>query len=58
MGVEVASLDEDLLLFSDGGLHRLDPGEDVTMGGGELVGSADLYQVVQRFLVLLVSELE
>jgi len=56
--VNVASLDEDFLLLSDGGFEAFHPAEDVAVRGGELVSAADFDQVVEGFLVLLVSELE
>jgi len=56
--VEVSLLHEDALLFSDRGLERLGPVEDVAVRGGKLLSSTQFDEVVDLLLVAGVRRLE
>ncbi len=58
LGIEVASLEEDLLLLLDGGFQCADPGQNVTMGNGQLISLAYLDERIEGRLVLRVRELK
>ena len=56
--VQTTSLDEDFLLLSDRSLKRLRPSDDIPMTYCQLVCTTNRNQLAQRFLILLVGELE
>lgn len=58
LGIQVTSLDENLLLLSDRVFKKLHPRDNVTMRYRELVGSSDLDQLVKRLLILGLRQLE